>query len=140
MQAPYDSHLPYHPALYGRTESVPSSRHVLVRLEMLNAKVNLIIAFCHSRFHEHSNRLSFSNSAGVAADLIVLAATVAGVYNGVRSHTEVLTLSVECGKQKLDGNMQGTGRQAAPRWPAYRRTHRSSLVLVSVAVWTGTDQ
>jgi len=47
-------------------------------------------------FCEHSNQLTFSNSANAAADVIDLAATEASVYNCVTSHTEV-----ECGKEKL---------------------------------------
>jgi len=45
-----------------------------------NKKIDYQI-FCHSRFHEHSTLLSFSNSAGMADNVIVLVMTVAGEYN-----------------------------------------------------------
>jgi len=62
----------------------------------------------------------------------------AGVYNCVTSHTEAPMPPVQCGKQKL-GKYAGDSMQAAPRWPAYNCTLRSSVVLIPVIVQTRTD-
>ena len=106
-----------------------------------NQKFDYWFFYC-SCFRKQSSRLSFSNSTGVATNVIILAATISGVYNCVTSHTEALTPSVECGKWKLWKSETHCaiccpeGRRVVLQRLTYRRTRPTSQQVLSVIVWT----